>query len=105
MNREWLVVIQDRKDAGEKRMTSLPAHLAGIKLDPKDMWKLGGFSIAEHVEDLKDVKLTGSALICRAVSKDVIETRIKSDAFYKDGVWDPDTLVIVPFVSTMRQPL
>ncbi|KAH7012969.1 hypothetical protein EDB80DRAFT_834688 [Ilyonectria destructans] len=105
MNQEWLVVIQDRKDAGAKRMTSLPAHLAGIEQDPKDMWKLGGFSIAEHVEDMKDAKLTGSALIGRAASKDVIEKRIKNDAFCKGGVWDPDTLIIVPFVSTMRQPL
>lgn len=54
---------------------------------------------------MKDAKLTGSALIGRAASKDVIEKRIKNDAFCKDGVWDPDTLIIVPFVSTMRQPL
>ncbi|KAH6995259.1 hypothetical protein EDB80DRAFT_689267 [Ilyonectria destructans] len=104
MDPEWLVIIQDREDAGEKRTTSLSGHLAGMAKDPKHLWVLGGYCVDEHGKG-NDTKLTGSALIARAPSKDVVEARIKNDSFYKDGVWDPETLMILPYVSTIRQPL
>lgn len=64
-----------------------------------------GYSVAEHVKNRKDAVLTGSVLIGCAPSREVIEARIKGDAFCTEGVWDPETLVIMPFVSTLRKPL
>ncbi|KAK7222843.1 hypothetical protein V2G26_010846 [Clonostachys chloroleuca] len=105
MDPEWLIIIKDRKDAGDKHTTRVSAHLAGMRADPKDRWVFAGYNVVQHVQDRKNATLTGRVLVGRASSKEVLEARIKSDAFVTEGVWDPETLVITPFVSTFRQPL
>lgn len=51
------------------------------------------------------LKVTGSAMMVYAASKDEILTRLKSDPFAREGVWDVDNVKIFPFFRPNRNPV
>jgi len=44
-------------------------------------------------------KMVGSMMVFEASSIKEVEDAVKSDIYYKSGVWDPEKLVILPFFA------
>ncbi|KAK0461034.1 uncharacterized protein EV420DRAFT_1267286 [Desarmillaria tabescens] len=49
-------------------------------------------------------KMVGSAFICEAKDIDEVKEKVKADVYYTAGVWDPEKIVILPFVGATPVP-
>jgi len=51
-----------------------------------------------------DKKMVGSLMIFEAENIEAVKTMIETDIYYTSGVWDPERLVILPFVAATPFP-
>jgi len=100
---QFLVYAPDKTDEGcfQRRLSVREKHLNGAKgLHDSGKLNLGGALLTpESIVPGAERKMIGSAMIFVAESIDEVKRTIESDIYYTSGVWDPEKLVILPFVS------
>ncbi|KAF7984282.1 hypothetical protein HWV62_16144 [Athelia sp. TMB] len=99
---KFVVFAPDRTDAGclERRLRVRPTHLAGAAT----MWdagsmKLGGAMLTPESLTTGEKTMVGSVLIIEAESLAAARAVVEADVYYTADVWDPEKLVIAPFVA------
>ncbi|KZP08448.1 hypothetical protein FIBSPDRAFT_874564 [Athelia psychrophila] len=105
----FVVWAPDKIEEGtfEKRLSVRSHHLEGLsKLIGSGDVKVGGVLLTpQSVETAtSDKKMTGSMLIFQAENIEKIRVIIESDVYYTSGVWDPEKLVICPFMPALPLP-
>ncbi|KAM3420779.1 hypothetical protein BST61_g4025 [Cercospora zeina] len=104
---EWMVIIPDHPNSLETRLRVRPQHLE--KIVPKvqqGIVLMGGASLEEPTkEGGSNPKMNGSVFLAVAETKEEIVELVKSDAYYKEGVWDVEKMQIFPFQSAIRMPM
>ncbi|KAF8908464.1 hypothetical protein CPB85DRAFT_782117 [Mucidula mucida] len=89
----------------EKRITAQPANLSaeGKRLSGIDGF--AGIVLSDESESTESKRMLGSVMICEAENVEEVREKIKADACLSEGVWRAETLVILPFHSTMPLPI
>ncbi|KAF7975068.1 hypothetical protein HWV62_16140 [Athelia sp. TMB] len=105
----FVVWAPDRTEEGvfEKRLAVRSHHLENmVDLIGKGVVKVGGVTLTpESIESAASaMKMTGSMLVFHAESIDQVKAVIESDIYYTSGVWDPEKLVISPFMPAVPLP-
>ncbi|CAK1362934.1 unnamed protein product [Cercospora beticola] len=103
---EWMVIIPDHPNSLETRLRIRPNHLEGIKQKIQDgVVVFGGASLEEPTKEGESPKMNGSAFLAVAETKEEIVELVKSDVYYKQGVWNAEKMQIFPFQSAIRMPM
>ncbi|KAF2279662.1 uncharacterized protein EI97DRAFT_183258 [Westerdykella ornata] len=102
---EWLVIAPDHEGAIEKRLAVRERHLSGLKEDPETFWLWGGAMLASPLVPGETPKMTGSAMLIGAKTKEEVIERIKRDIYVTNEVWDWSKIQIIPFKSALRKAL
>lgn len=82
------------------------AHLVKAKEDLGTFIESGGAMLAPD-SDLEAVaaggpkKMIGSVMFVKGNSLEEVTKRIKSDLYYISRVWDPEKLVVLPYVQAL----
>lgn len=50
-------------------------------------------------------KMKGSAMLIGAKTKEEVIERVKKDVYVNEGVWDVESIQIIPFRSALRKAL
>ncbi|KIM79011.1 hypothetical protein PILCRDRAFT_823877 [Piloderma croceum F 1598] len=105
----FILYAPDRTEEGtfEKRLTVRSKHLENISaLIGKGVVKVGGVMLTpESIEAAtSSPKMTGSVLILQAENIDIVKKIAETDIYYTTGVWDPQMLVIAPFILATPLP-
>ncbi|KAF7553479.1 hypothetical protein G7Z17_g3602 [Cylindrodendrum hubeiense] len=100
---EWLVYIPDFPDAAERRTAVFSQHIEKRKSDPSDFWVVGGgitpqqhfvdnfqlmpgilgATLEEPFSPGQSIKITGSAMIVFASTRETVLARLKDDPLSK----------------------
>ncbi|KAF9467346.1 hypothetical protein BDZ94DRAFT_1305426 [Collybia nuda] len=91
----------------EKRLSVRPAHLESAKSRISDGFiRVGGVLLTEEsiATPTSDKKMIGSTFICEADSIDDVRKMVETDVYYTAGVWDPERIVIAPFMAATAIP-
>ncbi|KAF2210080.1 hypothetical protein CERZMDRAFT_46107, partial [Cercospora zeae-maydis SCOH1-5] len=100
------VIIPDHPNSLETRLRVRPQHLEKIKPKVQQGTVLfGGASLEEPTPEGGNPKMNGSVFLAVAETKEEIVELVKSDAYYKEGVWDAEKMQIFPFQSAIRMPM
>ncbi|KIO19144.1 hypothetical protein M407DRAFT_246264 [Tulasnella calospora MUT 4182] len=104
----FLVYAPDCTDQGtfEKRLEVREKHLqeALPALEPQAdvSMKVGGAVLTpESITGEGPRTMVGSMLLFEAESIEAVRKRVESDIYYTSGVWDPNKLVILPYVKAL----
>ncbi|KAJ7707832.1 hypothetical protein B0H16DRAFT_1481541 [Mycena metata] len=104
---KFIVYAPDKTDEGafERRLSVRAKHLenAAKKIEDKTIL-VGGAMLTPESLTGADKKLTGSVLIYQAENLETVRGWIESDIYYTSSVWDPEKLVIAPFVAATPFP-
>lgn len=68
------------------------------------MERLLGPIFKEHVERGENRPFIGSVMVVNAADQGEIKATLEKDLFVKEGIWDWDTVQILPFKTTFRRP-
>jgi len=104
---KFFVYAPDKTEAGtfERRMSVRSQHLENAaKAISAGVIKVGGATLTPESLTGGDKKLTGSVLIFEAESLEAVRKMVESDVYYTSGVWNPETLVILPFAAATPFP-
>jgi len=103
---KFVVYAPDKTDEGayERRLSVRPQHLENAA-KPIDGVKVhvGGAMLTPESLTGADKKMVGSVIIYEAENIEVVRKIIEADIYYTAGVWDPERLVILPFVGAFPQ--
>ncbi|EJD35933.1 hypothetical protein AURDEDRAFT_175011 [Auricularia subglabra TFB-10046 SS5] len=87
----FLVVAYDAPAGESDRITHLEEHLAGVApLGPALVF--GGAIFSDDGS-----KMIGSSFCVKADSLDAAREIVERDAYYVNGVWDKERIIIAPF--------
>ncbi|KAG8690009.1 hypothetical protein FRC11_014426 [Ceratobasidium sp. 423] len=95
-------------DALSRRLSVREAHMAKAKENLGTFLIRGGAMLAPD-SDLDAVaaggpkKMTGSVIFVRGNSLEEVTKKVKEDIYYTSGVWDPEKLVILPYVEAISE--
>ncbi|ABN64681.2 hypothetical protein PICST_42277 [Scheffersomyces stipitis CBS 6054] len=99
MSTEYNVVVFDKPNVDRLKVRS--QHLAGIvSAVNSGVLTLGG---AIYHDEAK-TKFAGSTLQVAANSKQEVIDFLKTDVYYKEGIWDLDNAIIHPVGLAVRLP-
>ncbi|KAK7059702.1 YCII domain-containing protein [Favolaschia claudopus] len=104
---KFIVYAPDKTDEGafERRLSVRPKHLENAaKLTSEKVILLGGAMLTPESLTGADKKMIGSTIIYAAKTLEEVKAIVESDIYYTSGVWDPERLVILPFVSATPFP-
>ncbi|KAJ7253711.1 hypothetical protein B0H12DRAFT_1017457 [Mycena haematopus] len=104
---KFLVYAPDKTDEGavERRLSARPTHLENAaKAISAGLIRVGGAVLTPESITGGERKMVGSCLIYEAESLEVVKSIVESDIYYTSGVWDPERLVILPFVAATPFP-
>jgi len=104
---KFIVYAPDKTEAGtfEKRLSVRSQHLENASvLIGTGTIKVAGAMLTPESIDARDKKMIGSMFIMQAGHIDAVRDIIQNDIYYTAGVWDPEKLVIVPFISATPFP-
>ncbi|KAF5326610.1 hypothetical protein D9611_000085 [Ephemerocybe angulata] len=102
----FLVFAPDGKGEGalDLRYSVRSQHLEGVNaLIASKVIRFGGIILdtnSQPTEADPRLRIAGSTMVFEAESIEKVRELITSDIYYKSGVWDPERLVIVPFIVT-----
>ncbi|KAF9018131.1 hypothetical protein BDZ89DRAFT_1074160 [Hymenopellis radicata] len=86
----------------EKRIAAQPAHLSAEEKRLSGIAEFAGIVLSDESEEPTEPKrMLGSVMICEAENVEEVREKIKADIYLSEGVWRAETLVILPFHSTM----
>ncbi|KAJ7931227.1 hypothetical protein B0H13DRAFT_860860 [Mycena leptocephala] len=105
----FVVFAPDKTDEGafERRLSVRPKHLENAAKainDPTAIRGGGGALLSPESLTGAERKMIGSLMIYEAESLEAVRSVIESDIYYTAGVWDPERLVILPFVAANPFP-
>ncbi|KAJ1307412.1 hypothetical protein OPQ81_001514 [Rhizoctonia solani] len=95
-------------DGLSRRLSVREAHMAKAKENLGTFVIRGGAMLAPD-SDLDAVaaggpkKMIGSVIFVRGNSLEEVTKRVKEDIYYTSGVWDPEKLVILPYVEGVSE--
>ncbi|KAJ7258435.1 hypothetical protein B0H12DRAFT_1014890 [Mycena haematopus] len=104
---KFLVYAPDKTDAGaaERRLSVRPKHLENAAPNiSAGVIRVGGALLTPESLTGGERKVVGSCMIFEAESLATVKSLIESDIYYTAGVWDPEQLVILPFVAATPFP-
>ncbi|KAG8759842.1 hypothetical protein FRC12_009683 [Ceratobasidium sp. 428] len=93
-------------DALSRRMSVREAHLLKAREELGTFIETGG-AILDPNSDLEAVKaggpkkMIGSVLFIKGNSLEEVTTRIKKDIYYTARIWDPEKLVVLPYIQAI----
>ncbi|CAE6462161.1 unnamed protein product [Rhizoctonia solani] len=96
-------------DALSRRLSVRENHMAKAKESLGTFLIRGGAMLAPD-SDLDAVaaggpkKMIGSVIFIRGNSLEEVTKKVKEDIYYKSGVWDPEKLVILPYIEAISEP-
>lgn len=96
---EWNVIVYDKP--GTDRTACRPQHVADI---PQAVNKGIVTSVGAIYHDVEKTKFAGSAFHLIAESKEDIIEFLKQDVYYKNGIWDIDSVIAHPIGVACRLP-
>jgi len=92
-------------DALRRRYEVREQHLAGVAHILNKSLKVGGMLIAPGTENKEGQRqAVGSIIIMDAESQEEVEKLVKSDIYYTSRTWDPEKVVIYPFIPATEWP-
>ncbi|KAJ7512454.1 hypothetical protein B0H11DRAFT_1698841 [Mycena galericulata] len=103
----FFVYAPDKTDEGafERRLSVRAKHLDNAAKGINDgVIRVGGALLTPESLTGADKKMVGSILILEAENIETVRTMIETDIYYTSGVWDPERLVILPFVAATPFP-
>ncbi|KAG9103526.1 hypothetical protein FRC06_010102 [Ceratobasidium sp. 370] len=95
-------------DAFARRMSVRETHLTKAREDLGTFVESGGAMLDPNT-DLEAVKagapkkMIGSVLFIKGNNLEEVTTRIKKDIYYTSRVWDPEKLVVLPYVQAVSE--
>ncbi|KAH7341888.1 hypothetical protein B0J17DRAFT_648453 [Rhizoctonia solani] len=95
-------------DALTRRLSVRETHMEKAKESLGTFLIRGGAMLAPD-SDLDAVaaggpkKMIGSVIFIRGNSLEEVTKKVKEDIYYKSGVWDPEKLVILPYVEAISE--
>ncbi|KAJ7793925.1 hypothetical protein B0H14DRAFT_3558637 [Mycena olivaceomarginata] len=104
---KFLVYALDKTDEGafERRQSVRAKHLEGAaRAVTEGLVRMGGALLTPESLTGGDRKVIGSAMIYEAETLEAVRSVIEADIYYTSGVWDPERLVILPFVAATPFP-
>ncbi|KAJ6469476.1 hypothetical protein C8R45DRAFT_1017182 [Mycena sanguinolenta] len=104
---KFVVYAPDKQDEGapERRLAVRSKHLEKTsKLISDGVIHVGGALLSPESITGGEKKMVGSCMICQAESLEAVKSLVESDIYYTSGVWDPERLVILPFVTATPFP-
>ncbi|KAJ6618002.1 hypothetical protein B0H10DRAFT_2031709 [Mycena sp. CBHHK59/15] len=92
-------------DAFKRRLSVRATHLENAKkaIDSGSI-RIGGALLTPESLLSADKKMIGSMFIFEAENIDAVKKIVESDIYYTAGVWDPERIVILPFVAATPIP-
>ncbi|KAL5532252.1 hypothetical protein ACEPAF_5821 [Sanghuangporus sanghuang] len=101
---QFMVYAPDKTDEGtlQRRMSVRQQHLENAKkLGADGILKFGrGLLSPESISTPgAEQKLIGSLMIFEAPKLEDVKKLIESDLYYTNSVWDPERIVILPFLG------
>jgi len=64
-------------------------HLSSLKPNVESgLWVFGGAMLDEPLKEGEGMKTNGSVMLAQADTQEEVLEKIKSDVYYKEGVWD-----------------
>ncbi|KAJ6616479.1 hypothetical protein B0H10DRAFT_2037227 [Mycena sp. CBHHK59/15] len=103
----FFVYAPDKTDSGafERRLSVRAKHFENATKAINDgTIRVGGVLLTPESLTSADKKMVGSMMIFEAENLDAVRTMIETDIYYTSGVWDPERLVILPFVAATPFP-
>ncbi|KIM79013.1 hypothetical protein PILCRDRAFT_74837 [Piloderma croceum F 1598] len=99
----FLVYAPDKTDQGtfQRRLSVRPKHLVrSTQMFESGFIKVAGAMLTpESIETpSSERKMIGSVLIVEAENIGAVRKAIEEDIYYTSGVWDPEKLMITPWV-------
>ncbi|KAJ7201569.1 hypothetical protein GGX14DRAFT_536145 [Mycena pura] len=92
-------------DAFARRLSVRSKHLEGAKKRIEEgTIRVGGALLTPESLCSEQKKMIGSAFIIEAESIETVQRMVENDIYYTAGVWDPERIVILPFVSATPFP-
>ncbi|KAK7472956.1 hypothetical protein VKT23_001060 [Stygiomarasmius scandens] len=104
---KFLVYAPDKTEEGtfERRLTARPDHLVKAKENISSGFiRVGGALVSPDTYQLPDKKMVGSAFICEADNIEDVRKQVEDDVYYKNGIWDPEKIVILPIIPATPIP-
>nr|GAT50691.1 predicted protein [Mycena chlorophos] len=93
----FIVFAPDKE--GVDRQPFRPEHLQRIlEFHATGVLKYGGMMTTPESITSGEEKLIGSLVIIQGESLGAVRKIIEDDVYYRSGIWDPERLVILPFV-------
>ncbi|KAJ7255373.1 hypothetical protein C8J57DRAFT_1346331 [Mycena rebaudengoi] len=103
----FFVHAPDKTDAGafERRLSVRTKHLENAKkaIDSGSV-RIAGAVLTPESLLTDDKKMIGSVFIFEAENIEAVKKIIENDIYYTSGVWDPERLVILPFMAATPIP-
>ncbi|KAJ7098289.1 hypothetical protein C8R44DRAFT_357732 [Mycena epipterygia] len=103
----FCVYAPDKTDPGafERRQSVRSKHFENAaKAINEGLIRVGGALLTPESLTGGEKQMVGSMMIYEAESLEVVRKIIESDIYYTSGVWDPERLVILPFVAATPFP-
>ncbi|KAJ6572081.1 hypothetical protein B0H19DRAFT_935854 [Mycena capillaripes] len=103
----FFVYAPDKTDEGavERRLSVRPKHLENAAKNINDgVIRVGGALLTPESLTGAEKKMIGSIMIFEAENIEAVRAMIEGDIYYTAGVWDPERLVILPFVAATPFP-
>ncbi|KAJ7209590.1 hypothetical protein GGX14DRAFT_566092 [Mycena pura] len=105
---KFLVYAPDKIDDGTYalRLSVRETHLVNAKQWMAEKFLLvgGAMLTPESLTTPENKKMIGSSFVCQAKNTEEVLEKIKSDVYFTFGVWDPDKIVVVPYVTITPFP-
>ncbi|KIK68911.1 hypothetical protein GYMLUDRAFT_236798 [Collybiopsis luxurians FD-317 M1] len=106
---KFFVYAPDKTDEGTfaKRKSVRSEHLERMKKVASDGFiRVGGVLLSPESLSAppEGQKMIGSTFICEAEALEDVKKFIQDDIYYKEGVWDPEKLVILPLLPATPIP-
>ncbi|RDB25246.1 hypothetical protein Hypma_008016 [Hypsizygus marmoreus] len=105
----FMVYAPDKTEEGtfERRLSVRPTHLETAKDRIENGFiRVGGVLLTPEsiATPTSDKKMVGSVFICEAQNIEEVKKMVESDVYYTAGVWDPEKIVILPFIAATPIP-
>ncbi|KAJ6602188.1 hypothetical protein B0H10DRAFT_670292 [Mycena sp. CBHHK59/15] len=105
---KFLVYAPDKAEEGtyDRRLAVRDAHLESAKrwMEEKFLLVGGAMLTPESLITPASKKMIGSTFVCQGRDINEVRKKVEGDVYYKNGVWDPERIVIVPYVTITPFP-
>ncbi|KAJ7054483.1 hypothetical protein C8F01DRAFT_491451 [Mycena amicta] len=92
-------------DAFTRRLSVRTKHLEVARKAIDDgRIRVAGALLTPESLNSEDKKMIGSTFIIEADNIEQVQKMIEEDIYYTSGVWDPERIVILPFVAATPFP-